>query len=301
MEKFELILSEMKNILCDELKNFVERYENYEDELFHENLFVSFPFIELFYVLDNAGIQIIDNVINPLYAKRITRFGKGADRSSRPYFLEAIKEKKCIVTKPYRSLSSSEVTATIAIPIKDENESIKKILCFDIDLIALLHSDKYFYAKDRFEKVTKVFYTIFSIFLGFISVKLALWGSLNLFVIDSNPEHIFKSVILFTLAIAIFDLSKTIFEEEVLLYKDPRRHSEIRKTLTRFLASIIIAISIEALMLVFKFTISDPSKLIYSIGIIVSVGFVLISLGIYVFLGTRSEISVKKFEKESKQ
>lgn len=53
-------------------------------------------------------------------------------------------------------------------------------------------------------------------------------------------------------------------------------------------------------MLVFKFTISDPSKLIYSMGIIASVGFVLISLGIYVFLGTKSEISVKKFEREFK-
>ncbi|ACN99250.1 general glycosylation pathway protein [Sulfurihydrogenibium azorense Az-Fu1] len=300
MEKFEHVLSEMKNTLCEELKSFLERFENYEDERFQENLFVSFPFIELFYILDGNGIQIIDNVINPLYIKKVSRFGKGADRSSRPYYLEVVKEKKCIVTKPYKSVSSSEISATVAIPIIDENGSIKKILCFDIDLIALLQSDKHFYTKDKFEKITKIFYTVFSIFLGLISVKLVLWGSLNLFIIDPNPEHIFKSVILVTLAIAIFDLSKTIFEEEVLLYKDPRRHSEIRKTLTRFLASIIIAISIEALMLVFKFTISDPSKLIYSMGIIASVGFVLISLGIYVFLGTKSEISVKKFEREFK-
>ncbi|WP_297888072.1 cache domain-containing protein [Sulfurihydrogenibium sp.] len=300
MEKFQHILDEMKGNLCEELKAFTSRFDNYEDESFQENLFVSFPFIELFYILDKNGIQIVDNIINPLYIKRVNRFGKGVDRSSRPYYIDVMKVEDCIITKPYKSVSSPDISSTVAIPIKNQFGEIEKILCFDIDLQALLHSDKYFYTKDRFEKITKFIYLIFSVFLSFISLKLVLWGSAHLLDIDMNPEHIFKSIILITLSIAIFDLAKTIFEEEVLLYKDPRRHSEIRKTLTRFLASIIIAISIEALMLVFKFTMSDPSKLIYSLGILVAVGFMLISLGIYVFLGTKSEISVKRFERENK-
>jgi hypothetical protein len=300
MEKFEHILNEMKGTICEELKGFISRFENYEDESFQENLFLSFPFIELFYILDKNGIQLIDNVINPLYIKRVNRFGKGVDRSSRPYYIEVMREKECIITKPYKSISSPDISSTVAIPIKDKTGEIEKILCFDLDLQAVLQSDKYFYTKDRFEKFTKFIYIVFSIFLSFVSLKLVLWGSVNLLDIDMNPEHIFKSIILITLSIAIFDLAKTIFEEEVLLYKDPRRHSEIRKTLTRFLASIIIAISIEALMLVFKFTMSDPSKLVYSLGILAAVGFMLISLGIYVFLGTKSEISVKRFERENK-
>lgn len=34
MEKFEYILNEMKESLCEELKTFILRFENYEDEIF---------------------------------------------------------------------------------------------------------------------------------------------------------------------------------------------------------------------------------------------------------------------------
>jgi len=50
----------------------------------------------------------------------------------------------------------------------------------------------------------------------------------------------------------------------------------------KFLGSIIIALSIEALMLVFKFAITDPDKLVYAIYIIGGVALLLISLAVYI-------------------
>ncbi len=44
-------------------------------------------------------------------------------------------------------------------------------------------------------------------------------------------------------------MGKTILEEEVLLHKDIFRHSAIRRTITRFIAAILIAVSIEGLLL----------------------------------------------------
>ena len=52
--------------------------------------------------------------------------------------------------------------------------------------------------------------------------------------------------------------------------------------MVRFLGSIIIALSIEALMLVFKFAITDPDKLLYAIFIMGGVSFLLISLAVYI-------------------
>jgi multisubunit Na+/H+ antiporter MnhB subunit len=52
--------------------------------------------------------------------------------------------------------------------------------------------------------------------------------------------------------------------------------------MVRFLGSIIIALSIEALMLVFKFAIIDPNKLIYAMYIIAGVAMLLISLAVYI-------------------
>ena len=66
----------------------------------------------------------------------------------------------------------------------------------------------------------------------------------------------FGVVIYLTLALAIFDLGKTTLEEEMLLYKDTLRHSSTRRTITRFIAVIIIAVSIDALLVIFKFALS---------------------------------------------
>ena len=92
----------------------------------------------------------------------------------------------------------------------------------------------------------------------------------------------FKATILLTLSLAIFDLAKTLIEEEVLGQHKEHDIAGPHKTMVKFLGSIIIALSIEALMLVFKFAITDPDKLIYAIFIIGGVSLLLISLAIYI-------------------
>jgi len=176
------------------------------------------------------------------------------------------------------------------------------IYCFDIDLKGFMFNQK---VKERFDLFVRIFYSIFSIILALLSLKLITWAVSSLLELSLDPKNIFEGVILIILSIAIFDLARTIFEEEVLIYKDPRKHSETRKTMTRFLASIIIAVSIEALMLVFKFAMTEPNKLLHSLGLFISVGVLIISLGIYVFLGSKAELNLKmkvekRFEREQK-
>jgi hypothetical protein len=61
----------------------------------------------------------------------------------------------------------------------------------------------------------------------------------------TTPQQImeipFGVVIYLTLALAIFELGKTTLEEEVLLYKDILMHSSTLRTITRYIAVIIIA------------------------------------------------------------
>ena len=96
---------------------------------------------------------------------------------------------------------------------------------------------------------------------------------------------------LLTLALAIFDLVKTLFEEEVLgSGYEEHNTADPHKTMVRFLGSIIIALSIEALMLVFKFAMTEPDKLVTSLYIIGGVSMLLISLAVYIkFTGKRIE------------
>jgi putative Mn2+ efflux pump MntP len=82
--------------------------------------------------------------------------------------------------------------------------------------------------------------------------------------------------------LAILDLVKTLFEEEVLGRPKNDPASSIHKTMVRFLGSIIIALSIEALMLVFKFAMTEPHMIVNAIYIIGGVAMLLVGLAIYI-------------------
>ena len=75
---------------------------------------------------------------------------------------------------------------------------------------------------------------------------------------------------------------KAIFEEEVLGKNAENYSRPFQQTMVRFLASIIIALAIESLMLVFKFAINEPDKIIFAVYLIGGVSLLLIGLSIYV-------------------
>jgi len=54
------------------------------------------------------------------------------------------------------------------------------------------------------------------------------------------------------------------------------------QTMIRFLGSIIIALSIEALMLVFKFALTDPEKLLYAVYLLAGVTALMVGLSVYI-------------------
>ena len=104
----------------------------------------------------------------------------------------------------------------------------------------------------------------------------------------------FGIIIFLTLALAIFDLGKTTLEEEVLLHKDIYRHSSTRRTITRFIAAILIAVSIESLLLMFKSVLGSPEHLANAVAMMAAAIGLLVCLGIYVYLGAKAEAILKQ-------
>jgi hypothetical protein len=232
------------------------------------------------YVLDASGIQITDTYTAHKKVKDV-----GADRSDKPYFYRAIREKKSNITDPYPSISGA-VMVTAYLPIYKDDELIY-IACMDMPLeevVKISHLDR---VEIFFKYLFKSAYTLFAFSLMAVSLLLFLKGVESFFSNDITPDHfqikyVFEATILITLALAIFDLSKTIVEEEVLGWTKHGDISGPHKTMVKFLGSIIIALSIEALMLVFKFAITDPNELIYAMYIIVGVSLLLLTLAIYI-------------------
>ena len=139
-------------------------------------------------------------------------------------------------------------------------------------------------------------YVILSLAL-FLIVGTLIWHGLEqLYLLlcgtQQNRLGAFSAIIFLTLALAVFDLGKTILEEEVLLHKDIFRHSAIRRTITRFIAAILIAVSIEGLLLLFKGSLGQSELLWPAVGVMGCAVGLLLALGLYVFLGARAEAAL---------
>jgi hypothetical protein len=238
---------------------------------------------EALYVLDASAIQVTDNLTN----KQEYKGGKGQNRSNKSYFYRSVRQKRCVLTDPYPSTLTNSLTVTAAYPIYDDRSDLKYVACMDIslkDVLKIAHPSS---AQSVFGDTVKFIYSMFSLALLIVAFLL-FYKSMSTLVSEGivhafqNIDMMFKSTILLTLSLAIFDLVKTIFEEEVLgRHRKDDAHG-IHKTMVRFLGSIIIALAIEALMLVFKFAITDTTHILTAVYLIGGVAILLVSLAYYV-------------------
>jgi len=251
----------------------------------------SLPQADVLYILNANGQQI---------GQMITKKGKilnasevdssceiGTDRSDRAYYYKTLQEHRCVLTDPYPSLGTNKMVVTASFPIYDEDNKLMFIICADIelhDILKMVHPSS---IDSTFGKFSKVVYAAFSVALAMVALLLFLKGisgffSLGLHFNTIDINEMFKATILLTLSLAIFDLVKAIFEEEVLGKEKNENSGDGHQTMIRFLGSIIIALSIESLMLVFKFALTDPSKLLYAVYLIGGVTALMIGLSIYI-------------------
>jgi hypothetical protein len=240
------------------------------------------------YILNEKGEQIVDNISpEPQFA-----VGKGINRSSKSYFYRAVKEKRCVLTDPYPSVLTNDLCVTASFPLYDDKRRLCYVICIDISLEDILKIIKINKLDGIFGLFSKVIYTFFAAALGLVSAVVFFHG-IEIFsnLAAINMEEMFKATILLTLSLAIFDLVKTIFEEEVLGHSKKVENGSIHKTMVRFLGSIVIALAIESLMLVFKFAAQDETaNIIYAVYLLGGVTFLLIGLSIYLYLVNRKKV-----------
>jgi len=257
-----------------------------------ENLQEALPQSEVIYAIDGNGIQIVDNISKN---SKLRGFGKGEDRSDRAYYYKTLQEHRCMLTDPYPSLVSNELVVTATFPLYDKDDNLLAIICVDITLKNILKMVHPSSIDSNFGTLSKWVYSAFAIALFSVSLLLFLKGiadflhfGVNFNDIDINK--IFKSTILLTLSLAIVDLTKAIIEEEVLGRVKKRDSSEdSHQTMVRFLGSIIIALSIEALMLVFKFALTDPEKLLYAVYLLGGITSLILALSVYLKVNQKSK------------
>lgn len=240
--------------------------------------------LEAAYLLDAKG-----NQVGPTYLKEGTKEEDvGASRSTRAYYYRAMNERRCTITDPYPSLLNDELTVTASQPIFDEHGEIVYVACIDMPLAEVLRIAHPMALESGAGRFFRMAYALFTVVLSFVALLLFVKGIESFLSYGFGHyeridiKDIFEATILLTLSLAILDLVKTLFEEEVLGRNKNDPASSIHKTMVRFLGSIIIALSIEALMLVFKFAMTAPHMLVNAIYIIGGVAMLLVGLAVYI-------------------
>lgn len=306
--------------------NTIERYHEYRvairellgsilTGISHERLFTEpmalreamcdvashYPFVSLLFTLDARGIQTSNNVYCPRHNRPVRSEGLGKDRSQRPYFLVAGRSDDVAITEPYLSSAGGMLCISASLRAKDAQGKILGYLVLDIDLgetIEFLTGDV---LRRRFQPGFRTVYAFIVAGL-FAVVGALLWAAFTevalLFEAGQTREAIhlrpFGVIIFLTLGLAVFDLGKTILEEEVLMHKDIFRHSSTRRTITRFVAAILIAVSIEALLLMFKAALGQGEGMLAAVWMMLTAIGLLVGLGVYVFLGAQAEVALLK-------
>lgn len=282
-----IVTGVMDATLFKDEKNLVQAMEG-----MHQN----YPFVELLFTMDENGRQTSQNITQKPRSDTATKQpGLGINRRHRPYYKLSCDNDNVVVTDPYLSISSHKLCISAAIRTLNEQGEVLGILVVDIDLadaIEFLLGDR---KRKKYHPLFSAVYTIISVGLFVVVSILLFLGGREIYSLiqhaGADDYHLkpFGIIIYLTLALAIFDLGKTILEEEVLMHKDIFRHSSTRRTITRFIAAILIAVSIESLLLMFKSVLGSAEELHNAVAMMAAAVGLLVGLGIYVYLGAKAE------------
>lgn len=94
------------------------------------------------------------------------------------------------------------------------------------------------------------------------------------------------------IAVAVADVGKFLFEEEVVNDRERRRPAEARGSLTKFMTIIIIALSLEALVLITKAARNDMADIVYPALLVLLAVLAMVGLGLFQKLSQNTTASV---------
>lgn len=255
-----------------------------------------YPFVSMLYTINPNGKQLSPNI--SAHQKQTDASQIGKDRSQRPYFVQFDDKQQSTTTTPYLSVEGRNLCVSVMAKVYSEDKQLLGYIVLDASLtevISFMMGDQ---RRRQFNGLFKCIYAAIAMGL-FCVVGILFYFSMaelvSIFItdgvsIEEDYAKPFGTIIYLTLALAIFDLAKTTLEEEVLMHKDIFRHSSTRRTITRFIAAILIAVSIEALVLMFKSVMSDSSMLTGAVLMLLAAAALLLALGAYVYLGAKAEV-----------
>jgi hypothetical protein len=240
-----------------------------------EGFFKTFKSLQLLYVTNNNYQQN-----SPSFSRVSKDISHIGSNRSTLFKTKKINEKGEYISSPYICTVTGNTIITTIKKVEDN------YLVMDFNLITLVEELGYVTHAQFFTRFNKFIYGLIGYGLTALSAILIFYSFIAfgsyIFHDASLIQVTFKSIISLTLGLAVFDLSKNLLEHEVV-YKNNHPHEKNdSKMFIKFLISIITALSIEALMLVLKISLTkNYSDMIYAVYLIGGVSLMIATLALF--------------------
>ena len=148
------------------------------------------------------------------------------------------------------------------------------------------------------EYISRGVFALASIVLMLIALALSIYSAGLIAIALRGPwgeagNALLESIGYVVIAMAVFDVAKYFVEEEVIRGREMRLASEARRSLTKFMSTIVIAVFIEALVMVFREGSKDITMVLYPSVILLLGILTILGLGLYQRLSADVEAEVE--------
>jgi len=112
---------------------------------------------------------------------------------------------------------------------------------------------------------------------------------------------VLQSIVVLIVAVAALELGQTILEEEVQREAHMSAPTRVRRFLSRFMVVLVVALSIETLVIVFKFSQETPEYLPYAASIGFAAAVLMVAWGFFIWLNRSAEELEPEAMQQAKQ
>jgi len=169
------------------------------------------------------------------------------------------------------------------------------------------------FARHR-KPAVKFILSLFAFTHGFVALLFALAGLMLVFIAArmgyealagglpvESAQVVIEAIGYLAAAVVGLQIAQTIAEEEVIRDAHISAPTRVRRFLSRFFVVVIVALAIEGLVATFNALHENPADLPYAASILVAVGALLASWGVFIHFNREAEELEPEAMEEAKQ
>jgi hypothetical protein len=130
--------------------------------------------------------------------------------------------------------------------------------------------------------------------MAFALIVMALWNAVTAALAGAPLDALLDAVGLIIIAMAVGDVGKSLYEEEIVRERELASAIEARQNLTKFMVIICIAVALEGVVHVLRAANEETRALLPPVLLVLSAAVLMVGLGVYQKLSGPIEATERK-------